>query len=139
MGQSNLVNNANTISINSHHNNTNITTTTNDLLDLLGGIDLASPVMAPGFIGGGGGGGVGQLAADTSNGNHLFGSLDTFGGGSALMSTTVIPTTMPTPTSLPLTAGPPLTALDKNGITVVLVSQKSSGCLQVRKLFVVKW
>lgn len=124
------ITNANTISSITNNSSNN----TNDLLDLLGGIDLSSPVLSPGFIGGG------SLAADTSNGNHIFGSLDTFGGGlmgnggggggSLIASniSTIIPTTT---TAAAVATGPPMTALDKNGVTVMLVSQKSSGCLQV--------
>lgn len=126
--------NANTI--------TNSTSNNQDLLDLLGGIDLTSPVLSPG---GGGSGGD-----NTTNGNNIFSALppvmNTIGsptstilsstggggifddlsslqnnGGNGFVSGTI--TTIPTSVKL--------TALDKNGINVVLVPQKSSGCLQV--------
>lgn len=118
--------NANTI--------TNSTTTNQDLLDLLDGIDLSAPVLSPGD--------------NSTNGNSIFSVLPPLstgsigapvslmsGGGGGLFddlspqnSTSIIGSDAIINNSF---GGLKLTALDKNGVNVTLVPQKSSGCLQV--------
>lgn len=99
----------------------NTTTNNQDLLDLLGGLDLSNPTLNV------------NANDNTNNGNNMFS----------------MPAPLSTPISSPqsqlitsglfddisvqssLTTGLKLTALDKNGISVVLVPQKVAGCLQV--------
>lgn len=127
--------NANTIS--------NSTSNNQDLLDLLGGIDLTSPVLSPGD------GGGNNIDIGT-NGNNIFSALppamNAIGSPTSILTTTISSTGIfddlsalqnngdsfgGSMVSSSATTGFKLTALDKNGINVILVPQKSSGCLQV--------
>lgn len=105
------INNANAVS-NAPSNN-------QDLLDLLGGLDLSGPTVNV------------NSNDHTNNGNNMFSmqaplpisspqSQLITGGLFDDLSVQLSPTT-----------GLKLTALDKNGISVVLVPQKIAGCLQV--------
>jgi len=98
----------------------NATSNNQDLLDLLGGLDLSSPTV--------------NSNDNTNNGNNNLFSM------SAPLSTSISSPQSQLITGglfddlsvqLSHTTGLKLTALDKNGISVVLVPQKIAGCLQV--------
>lgn len=125
------------------------TSNNQDLLDLLGGLDLSAPtsvvpvqnmnimgLVDGGGVGGGGGGGM--ITSPSSNGNDI----STFGGGvglnlnapsiieSSVLSNSLLNDLTTTTTSV-TPQGPKLTALDKNGILVQLVPVKGNDCMQI--------
>lgn len=118
----------------SSQNNITQSSNTQDLLDLLTGIDLSAPVLNTNVI-------DNNLSA--TNGNNILSM-------PVIMSPTATMPTLTSPSSLlstgvgifdelsssveptnPLPTGIKLTALDKNGLCVILVPVKIAGCLQV--------
>lgn len=99
----------------------NATSNNQDLLDLLGGLDLSNSAINV------------NSNDNTNNGNNMF----------SMQAPLSTPITSPQSqlitgglfddlnVQLSHTTGLKLTALDKNGISVVLVPQKIAGCLQV--------
>lgn len=112
-----------TINANTITNNTSGTTNNQDLLDLLGGLDLTSPVMSPGDN-------ITTTTTTTTNGN-IYAAMGT---GSFVITPNaglLDDISMQHNIGAIITHPIKLTALDKNGINVILVPQRTSGCLQV--------
>lgn len=97
----------------------NATSNNQDLLDLLGGLDLSNPTV--------------NSNDNTNNGNNLFSMPAPLSTSISSPQSQLITGGLFDDLSVQLshTTGLKLTALDKNGISVVLVPQKISGCLQV--------
>ncbi|XP_055915604.1 AP-1 complex subunit gamma-1 isoform X3 [Eupeodes corollae] len=118
------------------------TSNNQDLLDLLGGLDMsaptpAAPVQNMNIMGMVDGGGSGMITSPSTNGNDI----STLGGGglnltapsiieSNIMSNSLLNDLTATTTSV-TPQGPKLTALDKNGILVQLVPVKGNDCMQI--------
>lgn len=99
------------------------TSNNQDLLDLLGGLDLSNPTVN-----------VNANANDnTNNGNNMFSMQAPLSTPISSPQSQLITGGLFDDLSVQLshTTGLKLTALDKNGISVVLVPQKIAGCLQV--------
>lgn len=99
----------------------NATSNNQDLLDLLGSLDLSSPTVNV------------NSNDNTNNGNNLFSKPAPLSTPISSQQPQLITSGLFDDLSVPLshTTGLKLTALDKNGISVVLVPQKVAGCLQV--------
>lgn len=100
--------------------NTTSTVTSNnqDLLDLLGGLDLSNPTI--------------NANDNTNNGNNMFSMQPPLSTPiSSPQSQLITGGLFDDLSALSHTTSVKLTALDKNGISVVLVPQKIAGCLQV--------
>ncbi|XP_037028092.1 AP-1 complex subunit gamma-1 isoform X4 [Bradysia coprophila] len=97
----------------------NATSNNQDLLDLLGGLDLSNPTV--------------NSNDNTNNGNNLFSMPAPLSTSISSPQSQLITGGLFDDLSVPLsqTTGLTLTALDQNGISVVLVPQKIAGCLQV--------
>lgn len=110
-------------------NTTNVPEPSNqDLLDLLGGIDLSMPAMNSNSIVPGNN--------STLNGNDISAltNLSTMNLNIQPLDTNMITNSFLGDLTLqntPQPIGPKVTALDKNGILVQLVPTKGSGCLQI--------
>ncbi|KAJ6638465.1 AP-1 complex subunit gamma-1, partial [Pseudolycoriella hygida] len=98
----------------------NVTSNNQDLLDLLGGLDLSSPATV-------------NTNDNTNNGNNMFSMQAPLSTSISSPQSQLITGGLFDDLNVQLThtTGIKLTALDKNGISVVLVPQKVVGCLQV--------
>lgn len=100
---------------------TNATSNNQDLLDLLGGLDLSNPTVNV------------NSNDNTNNGNNMFSMQAPLSTPISSPQSQLITGGLFDDLSAPIShpTGLRLTALDKNGISVVLVPQRIAGCLQV--------
>lgn len=129
------------------------TSNNQDLLDLLGGLDMSAPTPVAnvqnmnimGLVDGGSVGvgsvGGGMITSPSTNGNEISTLGGGLGGGlnlnapsiieSSVLSNSLLNDLTTTTTTSVTPQGPKLTALDKNGILVQLVPVKGNDCMQI--------